>query len=91
MQDIHLETDWMRALRSLRARLMFRWIYQDCNALTNVVQLTRELSDFADAAIMAAKDFAYTPLLAKHGQPLNRSGDIQDLMIIGMVNWGRKS
>ncbi|MGE8551532.1 MAG: bifunctional glutamine synthetase adenylyltransferase/deadenyltransferase, partial [Acinetobacter calcoaceticus] len=29
------ETSWMRALRILRGRLMFRWIWQDANQLTD--------------------------------------------------------
>ncbi len=82
------ETHWMRALRSLRARLMFRWIYQDCNALTDVVTLTQELSDFADACIIAAKDFAYMALAEKHGQPLSELGVLQDLIVIGMGKLG---
>src|SRR5690606_30588081 len=63
------ELQWMKAIRILRARLMFRWIWQDANQLTNVVTLTRELSDFADASINAAKDFARIPLIAKYGEP----------------------
>ena len=66
LQDIQDETLWMKTLRVLRARLMFRWIWQDANQLTNVVTLTRELSDFADACICVAKDFARAPLVAKH-------------------------
>ncbi|MER0128458.1 hypothetical protein, partial [Franconibacter daqui] len=31
------EITWMRALRILRSRLMFRWIWQDANQLTDVV------------------------------------------------------
>ena len=42
-------------MRILRNRLMFRWIWQDANQLTDVVTLTRELSDFADVSICAAK------------------------------------
>ena len=58
------EQAWMKALRALRAKLMFRWIWQDANQLTDVVTLTRELSDFADACICVAKDFARKPLIA---------------------------
>ena len=54
LQDIQDEAEWMRSLRILRARLMFRWIWQDANQLTDVVTLTRELSDFADVCVTAA-------------------------------------
>ncbi|MEJ5138043.1 MULTISPECIES: bifunctional [glutamate--ammonia ligase]-adenylyl-L-tyrosine phosphorylase/[glutamate--ammonia-ligase] adenylyltransferase [Acinetobacter] len=82
------ENTWMKVLRILRARLMFRWIWQDANQLTNVVKLTRELSDFADACIVAAKDFARIPLLAKHGEPMGYNGKLQDLIVIGMGKLG---
>ncbi|MFW1849542.1 bifunctional [glutamate--ammonia ligase]-adenylyl-L-tyrosine phosphorylase/[glutamate--ammonia-ligase] adenylyltransferase [Acinetobacter guillouiae] len=86
--NIQDENMWMKVLRILRARLMFRWIWQDANQLTNVVKLTQELSDFADACIVAAKDFARIPLLAKHGEPMGYNGKIQDLIVIGMGKLG---
>lgn len=82
------EITWMRVLRILRARLMFRWIWQDANQLTDVVTLTRELSDFADICIVAAKDFARVPLIAKHGEPVGYNGKIQDMIVIGMGKLG---
>ncbi|MEN8282974.1 bifunctional [glutamate--ammonia ligase]-adenylyl-L-tyrosine phosphorylase/[glutamate--ammonia-ligase] adenylyltransferase [Acinetobacter gerneri] len=86
--DISDESVWMRLLRILRARLMFRWIWQDANQLTDVITLTRELSDFADACICAAKDFARIPLIAKHGEPIGYSGNLQDLIVIAMGKLG---
>ncbi|MEB3754281.1 bifunctional [glutamate--ammonia ligase]-adenylyl-L-tyrosine phosphorylase/[glutamate--ammonia-ligase] adenylyltransferase [Acinetobacter sp. MD2(2019)] len=86
--DIRDESQWMRALRILRARLMFRWIWQDANQLTDVVSLTRELSDFADLCIIAAKAYAKEALLAKHGEPIGYDGQPQDLMVIGMGKLG---
>lgn len=88
LQDIQDETEWMRSLRILRARLMFRWIWQDANQLTDVVTLTRELSDFADACVTAAKDFARIPLVAKHGEPVGYNGKVQDLIVIAMGKHG---
>ncbi|MCH7306628.1 bifunctional [glutamate--ammonia ligase]-adenylyl-L-tyrosine phosphorylase/[glutamate--ammonia-ligase] adenylyltransferase [Acinetobacter sp. NIPH 1852] len=86
--DLSDEQAWMKALRILRAKLMFRWIWQDANQLTDVVTLTRELSDFADASICAAKAFARAPLIAKHGEPIGYSGLVQDLIVIGMGKLG---
>lgn len=88
LKDIQDESQWMRTLRILRAKLMFRWIWQDANQLTNVITLTRELSDFADACICAAKQFALPPLLAKHGEPIGYDGQIQDLIVVGMGKLG---
>ena len=86
--DIQNENQWMSTLRILRARLMFRWIWQDANQLTDVVTLTRELSDFADASINAAKDFARIPLLVKHGEPVGYGGKVQDLIVVAMGKLG---
>ncbi len=82
------ETTWMREIRILRARLMFRWIWQDANQITNVIQLTQELSDFADLSVIAAKDFARLPLVAKYGDPMGYNGKVQDLIVIAMGKHG---
>lgn len=88
LDNITDESTWMRAIRVLRARLMFRWIWQDANQLTDVVTLTRELSDFADASICAAKKFARVPLVAKHGEPMGYNGTVQDLIVVAMGKLG---
>ncbi len=88
LTHINSEAEWMQAMRRLRARLMFRWIWQDANQLTDVVQLTRELSDFADIAIQAAVDFARPTLVEKHGEPMGENGQVQDLIVIGMGKLG---
>ena len=88
LTPVNSEAEWMQAMRRLRARLMFRWIWQDANQLTDVVQLTRELSDFADIAIQAAVDFARPALVEKNGEPMGENGQIQDLIVIGMGKLG---
>lgn len=82
------EKDFMRALRELRARLMFRWIYQDVNQRIDVVTLTQALSAFADASIIAAKQFARMVLVEKHGEPIGYDGALQDLIVVAMGKLG---
>lgn len=82
------EATWMQKSRQLRARLMLRWIWQDANELTSVVQLTRELSDFADACIRSAVVLAKQPLVARYGEPIGDDGQVQDLIVIGMGKLG---
>ncbi|WP_051526732.1 bifunctional [glutamate--ammonia ligase]-adenylyl-L-tyrosine phosphorylase/[glutamate--ammonia-ligase] adenylyltransferase [Alkanindiges illinoisensis] len=80
---------WMKKARQLRARLMLRWIWQDANDLTDVIQLTRELSDFADACIISAVKLAKQPLIARYGEPIGEeNGQVQDLIVIGMGKLG---
>ena len=88
VQSIEDEQLWMKALRGLRACLMFRWIWQDANQLTDVVTLTKELSDFADACIEVAKSYAREPLVKKYGEPIGANGKVQDLTVIGMGKLG---
>lgn len=90
-QTVDMITDdavWMQNIRQLRARLMLRWIWRDCNGLTDVMTLTRELSDFADACVIAAKTFIYPRLVTKYGEPIGEDGELQDLIIIAMGKHG---
>ncbi len=89
-QELRTEADWMQALRRLRARLMLRWIWQDANRLTDMVRLTRELSDFADLGIQAAVDFARPPLVERYGEPIGEDSQPQDLIVIGMGKLGAR-
>ena len=59
----------MKALRILRARLIFAGFGRMPTTGQMWVTLTRELSDFADACICAAM-FARDRLVAKHGEPI---------------------
>lgn len=83
------EEDFMRELRGCRHRLMLRLIYRDVNGLATVPELTRELSDGADAAIAAALAFAERQLVALHGEPVGEdSGRVQRMSVIGMGKLG---
>lgn len=86
--NIEDEHAWMKALRVLRAKLMFRWIWQDIYHEIQVMTLTKSLSDFADCCVLAAKKFARQPLISKYGEPLSYSGKAQDLMVIAMGKHG---
>ncbi len=90
LKEVTSESAWMQVMRRLRARLMFRWIWQDANQLTDVVTLTRELSDFADVAIIEAVRFARPQLIEKFGEPIGVDGQLQDLIVIGMGKLGAR-
>ncbi|MFZ5560835.1 MAG: bifunctional [glutamate--ammonia ligase]-adenylyl-L-tyrosine phosphorylase/[glutamate--ammonia-ligase] adenylyltransferase [Pseudomonadota bacterium] len=78
-----------RHLRRLRTREMLRWIYRDVNDLCSVLELVQELSDFADAAIGKALDFAHAELVKVHGEPVGEeSGAPQRLCVIAMGKLG---
>lgn len=83
------EDAFMRELRLYRQRVMLRLIYRDVNGLTTVPELTRELSDCADAAIAAALAWSEQRLIATHGEPVGEdSGAVQRMSVIGMGKLG---
>lgn len=85
----HDDDGLMRALRDYRQQAMLRWIYRDANGLVSVPELTRELSDFADAAIDAVLHRAHAQLAHAHGEPMGaESGRPQRLCVIGMGKLG---
>ena len=83
------EAAFMRWLRQQRNREMLRWIWLDVNGLCSVQELTRELSDFADACIELARQRAHAELVLRHGEPIGEeSGAAQRLSVIGMGKLG---
>ncbi|MDI1302419.1 MAG: bifunctional [glutamate--ammonia ligase]-adenylyl-L-tyrosine phosphorylase/[glutamate--ammonia-ligase] adenylyltransferase [bacterium] len=79
----------MAGLRQRREQEMLRWIYRDVNNLCSVPELTRELSDFADAAIAVAMQQAHATLAAIHGDPVGaQSGKSLQLCVIAMGKLG---
>jgi len=85
------EDAFMAGLRQLREKEMLRWIYRDASDLCNVPELTRELSDFADAAITAAMQHGYASLVEMHGEPVGeQSGKPLQLCVIAMGKLGAR-
>lgn len=75
-------------LRHLRKQMMCRWIWQDALGLTTVEQLTRELSVFADGCIQIAHQAGYAELVKRYGEPRNKAGKPQELVVIAMGKLG---
>ncbi len=102
VQDYTLDEDFqladeqgvMKGLRQLRNLLMMRWIWQDALGVIEVEQLTTELSEFADACIIFAKNYTYQRLLTRYGEPTykNARGKLQpcDMAIFAMGKLGAK-
>ena len=78
-----------RVIRRLRHVQQARFIFRDANRLCSMVQLTEELSWFADACIDAVSDWHYLQLVGKHGHPIGAdSGEIQPFVVLGMGKLG---
>jgi glutamine synthetase adenylyltransferase len=54
----------------------------------DVVSAGRELSDFADAAVLAALDFCSVRIQGQYGQPLGRDGNPCPHILLALDKWG---
>lgn len=80
---------WQAALRRLRNREQCRFIFRDLNRLCTLTELTRELSDFADAVMEVVLAQAHAEVVLLHGEPIGTdSGQPQRMVILGMGKLG---
>lgn len=82
------ESAVMQAMRELRAMLMVKWIWQDALGVISLERLTTELSDFADACVCFAKDYAWHKTAERYGTPMTSSVQLAQT---GMGGVGKKS
>lgn len=75
-------------LRRWRKREAVRIAWRDLAGWATLEETLRDLSDFADAAIAAAHDYARQSLITRYGQPRSADGVVQPLVIIGMGKLG---
>ncbi|MES3041404.1 MAG: bifunctional [glutamate--ammonia ligase]-adenylyl-L-tyrosine phosphorylase/[glutamate--ammonia-ligase] adenylyltransferase [Pseudomonadota bacterium] len=84
-----VDPSWQAALRQLRTREQMRFIARDLQRLCTLPELTRELSEFADAVLEVALAQAHADVALLHGEPMGAdSGKPQQMVIIGMGKLG---
>ncbi len=82
------EPAFMAELRRLRRRESCRLAWQDLAGRIDPVQVLRDVSAVADAAISVAHAFARRATVARFGTPRNAAGVEQDLVVVGMGKLG---
>jgi [glutamine synthetase] adenylyltransferase / [glutamine synthetase]-adenylyl-L-tyrosine phosphorylase len=83
------ETQLMRALRSLRKRVMLHVLTRDLNGLSGLDEVMRSMTALAELAVRRAQNFAMRALVEQFGQPVGaESGTPQQLLVIGMGKLG---
>ncbi|MCC7328585.1 MAG: bifunctional [glutamate--ammonia ligase]-adenylyl-L-tyrosine phosphorylase/[glutamate--ammonia-ligase] adenylyltransferase [Gammaproteobacteria bacterium] len=82
------ETAFMSRLRLFRHRELLRVLWRELEGLATVPGTLRELSDLADACIIAALAWAGEALQARHGRPRLPDGAPCDLGILAMGKLG---
>jgi glutamate-ammonia-ligase adenylyltransferase len=77
-------------LRRVRQREMLRILWRDCNRLAATMETTRDTSLLAEACISGAQHWWHRQLVAEHGEPRNRDGLPQQLLVIAMGKLGAR-
>lgn len=78
----------LRTVRIIRNREMVRIAYRDLLGKAELAETLQTTSDLADGLVDAAYRWCYAELTAKHGIPRSRSGEPQQMVIIGMGKLG---
>ncbi|MDO3381016.1 bifunctional [glutamate--ammonia ligase]-adenylyl-L-tyrosine phosphorylase/[glutamate--ammonia-ligase] adenylyltransferase [Gilvimarinus algae] len=85
------ETELEQLVRRERNRAMVRIIWRDLNRLGSMLEITAELSAFADTVIQACLNWHYRALVARYGEPVGRqSGQPQPMVVLGMGKLGAR-
>ncbi|MGH8494954.1 MAG: bifunctional [glutamate--ammonia ligase]-adenylyl-L-tyrosine phosphorylase/[glutamate--ammonia-ligase] adenylyltransferase [Gammaproteobacteria bacterium] len=80
--------DFARRLRLLRRREMVRIAWRDLAGAAPLDASLAELSDFADACIVAALAYARRELSGRFGEPRDPNGESQNLIVLAMGKLG---
>ncbi|WP_237067571.1 bifunctional [glutamate--ammonia ligase]-adenylyl-L-tyrosine phosphorylase/[glutamate--ammonia-ligase] adenylyltransferase [Microbulbifer guangxiensis] len=98
--DLGLDSDWMRtideeaeldrALRRLRNRVTAEAIWRDFAGQWDIPRVCRRLSDLAETCIQAALEWHHRDLIARYGEPRDRDGNAQSMVVLGMGKLGAR-
>ncbi len=80
--------DYMARLRGWRQRELVRIAWRDLAGWAELPETLADLSNFADAAISSAVQFAARPLQQRYGTPRSADGQPQQLVVLGMGKLG---
>ena len=77
-----------RALRRLRQRVMAALIVRDLGGQASLAEVVETMTQLADVTTNVALDFVHRRLAATFGEPLDRHGEPQRLLVVGMGKLG---
>ncbi len=77
-----------KALRQLRQRVILRTIYRDLNGLADLQEVLQTTTQLAEISLNTATQYHQTWLETLHGKPVNKSGELQRLIVVGMGKLG---
>ncbi len=77
-----------KLLGKIREREMVRIAWQDITGKVSLEQTMKDLSDLAEACVDKAISFIYDKLCFTYGTPLDKDGNMQRLVVLGMGKLG---
>ncbi len=75
-------------LRRLRARVMAHVASRDLAGLANLAEVTETMTALADVTVAQSLAVLRPPLVARHGEPRDSQGRVQEFIVIGMGKLG---
>jgi glutamate-ammonia-ligase adenylyltransferase len=79
-----------RRLRVFRQREILRILWRDFNRTALTMETTRDMSRLAESCIGQALDWLHAELARSHGQPRDKHGEVQQLLVIAMGKLGAR-
>lgn len=77
-----------KALRDFRNHAMVHIIWRDLHRTASLEDTTGALTSLAEITTQAALDYHYRVLAQKHGQPEDKQGNPQPMLVLGMGKLG---
>ena len=90
LQGVDSSDELNRRLRQFRRREMLRILWRDFNRLVPTLETTRDTSLLAEACVQQALDWWHRVLVEQHGEPRNRQGELQQLVVLAMGKLGAR-
>lgn len=77
-----------RSLRQLRQLVLLVLMERDARGAADLDEVCAAMSAFADLAVQAALDACNAELTERHGAPLDATGQLQPMLVVGMGKLG---
>ncbi|MCX2979911.1 bifunctional [glutamate--ammonia ligase]-adenylyl-L-tyrosine phosphorylase/[glutamate--ammonia-ligase] adenylyltransferase [Halieaceae bacterium IMCC14734] len=77
-------------LRQFRQREILRILWRDFTRAAATMETTRDMSLLAEACLAQASEWLHRELATEYGEPLDESGQVQQLLILAMGKLGAR-
>ncbi|TNE77675.1 MAG: bifunctional [glutamate--ammonia ligase]-adenylyl-L-tyrosine phosphorylase/[glutamate--ammonia-ligase] adenylyltransferase [Gammaproteobacteria bacterium] len=88
LSAINSDEELQRELRHFRYREMVRIVWRDLTRLTRLEETTADMTGLAEAVLQCSLDVLYQRAAEEWGTPVDRHGNPQQLVILGMGKLG---